>query len=777
LPNEDSTVRNFRQVFRRHRLLILGMPVLTLLAAYAFIRLATPVYEGMTTIRLDKQRSNLAVLDALQDLQGGNEIRTEMAELNSRSRAEEVVDSLSLGAQVVAPRRVPRSVLFNEITTTRAAPTVEYELLRTAPNTFQLSGPGGQRTVHIGERVNLRGLHFMLAAAAANHERISLRVDTFPIAVRQVQSQIVVSQPEREASVVQIRYQGRDRVLAQTVPNELAVQFIRYRDDVRKTQARSTVDFLHDQITALGTQLNAAESGLLVFKQRQNVISPRIEGETQVSRLAEFQASRDVLNADRQALSTLVAEVERDPSPGAWRRVLGYPALLSNPAAPEMLRSLNELENQRAELRDQRGRMPADPEVAGLTQRIRDIETQIERLARTYLKGRTDNIVALDATLAQFAGDLASIPAKEMQLARLLRQSEVTGEIFKELQTRLKEAEIAAAVKDPSVRVIDPAVFPLKPIRPNKPLSVALALLLGVMMGVGLAFAREHLDDTIRSRDELAQLSGMIPVLGLVPRIHQMPVVGRSALRMFPFNGNGGRRDASLRSMAGRDPTGVVAEAYRTLRTNISFMQSDRPSKVIVVTSAMPGEGKSTSACNLAITLAQQGLRVALIDADMRRGTLHETLGAPREPGLSNVLVGRVAATDALQRVEVEGTHFGFMPAGTLPPNPAELLGSARAPALFEELGPEFDAIIIDTPPLNVVTDAAIIGSRADAVLMVARAGVTERDSYRHAVQQLDSVHARILGCILNDVDATGDGYYGRRDAAAYYRAASKAKP
>jgi capsular exopolysaccharide synthesis family protein len=294
---------------------------------------------------------------------------------------------------------------------------------------------------------------------------------------------------------------------------------------------------------------------------------------------------------------------------------------------------------------------------------------------------------------------------------------------------------------------------------------------LGLALGCGVAFAREQLDNTIRNREELQEASGAIPVLGLVPRIATVGAERRSAARIFAVSRNGASRngDDSARVNARDEARGPVAEAFRSLRTNIAFTQPDAPAKILVITSALPGEGKSTSACNLAITLAQQGLRVVLIDADMRRASLHRSLHTALEPGLSNVLAGRAAASEAMVTLEVGETTLRFMPAGTPPPNPAELLASARVTQMLNDLRPEFDAVVIDSPPLNVVTDGAIIGSRADGVLLVARAGITDRDAYRVAIEQLQSVRARVLGCVLNDAGANAGGYYGR--GTEYYRA------
>jgi tyrosine-protein kinase Etk/Wzc len=625
--------------------------------------------------------------------------------------------------------------------------------------------------VRPGERVQLAGFTFMLAPAAAAHERIEMRVRSFPIAVRNFRRKLAIGRPDREANIVDVRWEGTDRNLAQAIPNQVAREFIARRDQVRKTQARSTVQFLEEQIDTLGQQLRGSETSLLAFRQQQHVIDPVTEAETQVGKLADMRAERDQTDAERASLLSVIDDIGREArGDGAspYRRLLGFPSLLRNPAASELLRSLNEVENQRARLLQTRS--AEDPDVMLFSQRIRQMESELQGLASTYLQSLTNTIGSLDIVLARFSADLARIPAKEIQLARLRRQAKVTEDIYTELQTRLKEAQIAAAVEDPSVRVMDPAIPPLKPIRPNAPLSFTLAIVLGLVLGLGVAFAREQMDNTIHNRDELQEMSEHVPVLGILPRIRLVQGERRSARRFFVPARRNGDHAAEYRRVAGnRLAGGAVSEAYRTLRTNIAFTQLDAPPKVLVFTSALPGEGKSTSACNLAITLAQQGLRVALIDADLRRGSLHESFaGVSEEPGLSNVLLGSIPVAQALHPVEVEGAQLLFMPTGTAPPNPAELLASPRVPQLLDELKPALDAIVIGTPPLNIVTDAAILGSRVDGVVVVVRAGVTERDAYRYALEQLSAVHARVLGCVLNDVDGTGDGYYGRRGAAYY---------
>jgi tyrosine-protein kinase Etk/Wzc len=480
------------------------------------------------------------------------------------------------------------------------------------------------------------------------------------------------------------------------------------------------------------------------------------------------------MDVERQGLAQLLREVadtsaagERDFS--AYRRVMASPTLLRNPAIGELLTTLAAVENERAELLMRY--TPENSDVQVLTQRVNELEQQIAGIATTYLQGLNEQIGAKDRQLAAFSVELARVPAKEIQYARHLREAKLLEEITTLLQTELKEAEIAAALEDPSVRVIDPPIAPDEPIWPKPVLSLGLALLVGLSLGVGTAFAREHLDTTIHTREDLQFVTAGVPVLGTIPRIGQVAAAngGGRAPRVRVR----GAPEVQSRLVTGRDPRNPASEAYRSLRTNITFARPEHTPRTLVFTSPTPGDGKSTSAANLAITLAQQELRCLLVDADMRRGVLHEVFRTSREPGLSNLLLGRESLEKVVQRVGVgEGATLDFIAMGTIPPNPAELLGSPRMRSLLERLEAQYDAVLFDAPPLTVVTDAALLGTHADGVILVARAGATERGAIAYAVEQLNNVRAPLLGAVLNDVDVRKDRYYGSYGVASSYYAA-----
>ena len=780
-----ADVSHLRELFNfvlRNRLLVLGIPLVVIAAAFIFVQTATPVYDANTWIRIDRQRSQLPVLDALSNLATGDEIHTEMAVLNRRPLAEEVVDTLALQLAVGEPQRVPRARLLADIAVSRDADHAAYRLVRDesgrAMTLFEGESEQPLASYGPGETVRVRNASFRLLPAALTQDEIDVAVLPFETALTQLRQTLSVTRPDRDADLIRIQYQGTDSVLVRDVPNTLASVFIDRRAQVRKTEARSTVDFLEQTIASLAGQLRTAEDELERFREANNIVDLAREAEFNVERYSELRAERDRIEAEREALGEMLAQAERaameersplEPSP--YRDLIAFPTLFSNWSVSELFRSMNELENERAKLLNLR--KLEDEDVQVLTRRIGEMEDQLRNIAVTYRQGLSEQVESFNTRLAQYQIDLQEVPSKEIEYRRMDRQAEVLEEIYTLLQTRLKEAEIAAAVEDPSVRVVEPAVLPVDPIRPNKPLTMILALLLGLGLGAGAAFVRENLDTSIHTREDLQEIAPMVPVLGLIPRIKEAATNGGFGPRRT--YAAPGADDLSHRLVAGRDPRSPISEAYRSLRTGVAFSSLDRPHKVLVFTSALPGDGKSTSSANLAITMVQQGQRVLLVDADMRKGVLHEVFAELRTPGLSDVLLGDVDLTEAVRRVDLgESGELEFLASGTLPPNPAELVGSERAKRLLAQLEELYDVVILDAPPLNLVTDAALLGSYADGVVVVARSGVTDRGAVSYAFEQLAAVRATVLGLVLNDIDVRKDRYYGSYGLASYEKYASE---
>ncbi|HEX6910673.1 MAG TPA: polysaccharide biosynthesis tyrosine autokinase, partial [Longimicrobium sp.] len=511
----------------------------------------------------------------------------------------------------------------------------------------------------------------------------------------------------------------------------------------------------------------------------EGVVDLRVEGSTQVAQAAQVQAEQSALQAEQAALAGLLANAGRAAAlqgpdePSAYRRLAAFPALMRNQSTAEVLASLSRLDEQRTTLLTRR--RPTDPEVQIISERIGQVEGQLRALAETYLASLDSNIASMDGTLGEVRGRLDRIPAREVQLARLSRQPQVLAEMYALLQTRLKEAEIAQAVEDASVRVIDPAVLSRAPVSPRTPLIVGAALLLGLLGGLGLAYARDLADETVHTRGDLELAAGGVPVLALVPRLR-----GRGVLR-----GAGGARGllpratpaAAVGQLPGRaavrpgapstlllegagrlDP---VTDAYDWLHTSLLFSRPDGEPRTLLVTSALPGDGKTTTAVNFALTLAQRGMRVLLIDADLRRGGVGQVLSAADGPGLAEVLAGTARCEEAMRTADAGNDGvLCYIPCGGLPRHPQQLLRSPRMAALLAWAAREFDRVIVDTPPLNVVADAALLGPAVDGVVLVARAGVTPFGAVSHVAEHMRQARMCVLGTVMNDVDFAREGRY-----------------
>jgi capsular exopolysaccharide synthesis family protein len=622
--------------------------------------------------------------------------------------------------------------------------------------------PGAEVRVPEGELV--------LARTASRTPEFEIAIDSRQGATAALLSATNVSQPDRNASMVNIRYQGSDPELVRDIPNVLAANFIAMRREVHSTEARTTANFLRGQLGTIKAQLTDAENQLQGFREQNQVVDLPVEASTQVARQAQMQAERGVLEAERASLGNLInqartrARTPGEPSP--YRELVGHPSLLRNEAASEMLRSLTAVESQRAELLTRR--KEHDPDVVALTQRAQALESQLTSLVTTYQRGLENQVASIDNTLGTFSRRMDRIPGKQLEYARLARQTRVLEETYGLLQTRLKEAEITQAVQDPRVRVVEAAELPMKPVGSGKGLLLGLTGIAGLLLGVGAGMVREYRDGTVHSRDDVQAATGY-PVLGWVPRIAELreaekrPGALTAAKRMLtPGGGSTALVPMSalpLPAGGGAGPS-PAADAYEWLHRNLQFAEPDAEVKTLVVSSALPGDGKSTSAAGLAMTLARRGLKVLLIDADLRRGTLSTRIGA-RKRGLSDLLAGNASFQQVLRTVDVgNGNALHYIPTGMLPADCTRLLGSARAQALMEWLRQKYYLVILDTPPINVFADTAVLGGYADGVMLVARAGVTPFDALVECAEQCRRARLPVLGTLLNDIDPERDRQY-----------------
>ena len=788
-PVEGIDLRTIWAVLRRYWVLIVASVTLVGMAGWFWTNRMTPAYEALASLRIAANESVVPGLEVLKGLNGqGSEVNTELLVLKSRALADSVVARLDLRLAVVEPRGLPRSRLVSSETFSPTSRTglIIFEsssghVTVTGPDSTTVTGRPGD-TVHVGATT------LVLARSVAAYPRAVLSLDSQTGATAAFVAALRVARPSRDANILTVTVRHSDPEMAAAAADALLAVFLEQRVATRRTGARSTVDFLRTQLDTLSLELRKAEDSLKAFREVSQVVAIETQATVSVGKLAELKAARDEVASELQALDTVLVRNLATPADAAggsaYQRLLSFPTLLRNPSVSALLTSLSVLENERATLLTRR--TARDPEVVTLTAQINGVEAQMRGVVTSYTDGLRAEVAAYDRTLAKSAGELRIIPAKEVQLARLMRSTTVLGELSTLLQTRLKEAEIAKAVEDPSAQVVDLALVPDKPILPRRNLNLMASLFLGLMLALGIVYARESFDDKVHSRDDLQRVT-QLPVLGVVPHFAlERPVAGRrlgirvrKALKGPPPRievAKVGDVEAGSGAAALDRPAWTILEAYRVLRASLAFSLAERPPKIVVITSPARGDGKSTTSANLAASLAQQKLKVLLIDADLRQGALHRTLGGIRQPGLSEVLTGRADFAAVTQQLTFGGIgRIDLISTGTVPPDPAELLSSHRLVDLLEAVEPLYDTILLDSPPVNIVSDALVLAPHADGVLLVVRGERTERGAVRFAIEQLASVRAKVIGTVLNDFDSRRpDGYGGYYSYGSYYAYGSR---
>ena len=812
------------QAVRFHWLLIAAGTAVGIAIAMFLTSRATPIYQAAASLQIQDKQPNLP--EVFKTLSTGTEINTDMEVLRSRALVDVTASALALRVRVVQPNRVSRaSFCSSRIEVDDGAPGLYQFQLQDDDRYIVTDATDGSSLGFAtpGVPMVFRGMRLSLKPHTPRTSIIVVEVAPVAQTVNGVKQALRIDQASLGASVVTLSYEDTDPVLVRQVPNMVMARFIARRQNALQAEARGTANFLRDQLTTVSAQLAAAEDTLRGFRERERVIDPQTEASSQVTRLVSKESERSSLDAERVAFGrtleqvTAAAAQHDSGGPSPYRQLLAFPTLLKNQAATALLASLDNVENERTSLLVRR--TMDDPDVKILNNRVAEIEEQLHGLAITYLDGLTNQVGSLDTALSDFKRELSTLPRKEVNFSRLERKSKGLEDVFTLLQTRLKQAEIQEGVTDPSVQIVDSAVTPLRPSRPRRGLNLLQGLLGGLLLGCVGAFLREYADKSIRSRHDIMAVTGL-PVLGLIPEIRRpngrialvtsgarYVTPSRSAPAALPAappapppppsktgsrprytffditteeNEPPPRPEPPAPTPAPEDlrpilrvsmsvPGRAAAEAYATLQTNIVFSRTDRAVKVVVVTSALPGDGKTTCATNLALTLTQRGIKTLVIDADLRRGVINRAFDAPLEPGLANVLLGTSSLKAALRKMEVGETRaiMHYLTAGTRADNPTGLIESERMRSLIREMSGEFDRILIDTPPVNVVTDAALLGSWADGVILIARAGVTERPALAYAVDQLRRVRAPLLGVVLNAIDFRRDSAYD--NAYRYY--------
>lgn len=562
-------------------------------------------------------------------------------------------------------------------------------------------------------------------------------------ALEAMQNNLSVS-PIRGSRLVAVGYDHPDPVVAARIANSFAENFIQSNLDRKFESSRYAREFLEERIAQTKARLEAAERQLVAYAANQqiiNVTEPGVGGN-------ESGPTQSLTSNNLVALNSSLAEAKakRVEAEERWRSarttsLMTLPDVLQNS-------SIQRLSEQRALLNAEYQQKlstyrPEYPEMLRLKAQIDEVEGQIQSIAadiRSSIRSQYEIAASQERSLQRqvtgLTGDVLDLRDRSIQYNILQRELDTTRTLYEGLLQRYKEVGVTAGVTTNNISIVDSATPPEKPSKPDFMLNLALAALLGLGLGLGLALILEALDETIATPDDAENKLG-VPVLGVVPLLDKGETTS-SAL-------------ADIRS--------GFSEAYYSLRTALQFSTPDGAPASLLVSSARPAEGKSTTAYSVALNLARVGKRVLLVDGDLRNPSMHRVVGAENERGISNLLSGSADLASLAQRTSHE--NLSFIPCGPLPPNPAELWGGDRVRQFLKEARNNFDHVVIDGPPVLGFADAPLLAAAVGGVLFVVEARGTRRGQARGALRRLNVGQAHILGVVLTKFNAKTTSYGG----------------
>lgn len=573
-------------------------------------------------------------------------------------------------------------------------------------------------------------------------------------AVTHAQDFIDIS-PIRRSNLVKLSFDSYSPQVAAAVANKVAADYIQQNFDIKWQETTSASNWLKQKLVTLQANLAKSQQALQAYAQSHNILYVTANQDLAAARmqnlLTEYaKAQSDMFQAE--GLYSLVKKGKTEDLPGVLQNAL--------------IQNLEEkMADDQAKYAVITSRVkPNFPTAREYQRQIASLQKQIDKQKGAIIHNIVDEYTSAKHRVDYFSKavdeqrKLMNDVARKSVKYNILKQAvDSNQQLYQGMLQRMKEAQVSAGLNASNIRIVDTAIVPKGPVKPRIMLNLALGLILGLGLGVGLAFFQEYLDKTLKSSDDVERLL-RLPSLGILPKFavngngHLMDDGEELEGKLIPVATNGNGNHAP-----GIQTAPDVAEAFRSLRTSILLSATPVP-KLLLITSALPSEGKTTTALNLGATLASLNTRVVVVDCDMRRPAVHRAAGVDNKPGFVQCLTGHVELADAL--LSVPGApNLSVIPCGPIPPNPAEILSSRMTGELLRKLRDEFEFVLVDSPPILSVADSRILATLTDAAVLVTRAHSTPYDVVRRARSLLYGANSRVLGVALNDVDLERAGY------------------
>ncbi len=709
---------HYWHVFRRHLSKIIALSAVATLIAVLVVMSMTPIYQATTTLLIEAEEAKILSIEEVYGLSGQSSeyFQTQFEILKSRELAKRVALKLNL---IKNPE-------------------------------FNPYHPANKKSFSIKEYI------FGESELPTDADILAATVDTF--------WQAVSIDPLRKTQLVKISVESRDPELAQVASDAMANAYIQSQMEARVGLTQQAAAWLSERLGGLKERLEDSEHKLQNYREANDIID--VAGvDTLVSKQLDEITKRLVDASSKRLEAETVYRQLNSLADRSYNSLSSFPIILSNPLVVKLRENETNAELKVSELSKRYGsKHPKMIAAQSDLDAVRDsVATQMKRIATGIEKEYSSAKIkeaALEKALADKIKDVRNLNRTEFALNEYTREVTANRTMYETFFNRIRETTETGDLQTANARISDPAVLPKIPVKPNKKLVVALALVVSLMFGVGLAFLLDALDATLKNAEDVDRKLG-VPLLGMLPMIEE------SVLEKL------GLEEGRLVRAFSDDSLHGFSESVRTLRTSLTLAGLEHSSKVVLLTSSVPGEGKTTTSANLAEAYGQME-KTLLIDADMRRPTMAKKLGLPHNSkGLSNA----VAYPDTLEECihHMEELNIDVIPSGPIPPNPLELLSSRNFEQLLDTLRGRYQRIIIDSAPMRLVSDALYLSTLVDGVVYVVKADATKDKWVKGSLTKLDESNARIFGVLLNQLDVnkearySGYGYYaGYYDAYGY---------
>jgi len=749
--------RELVAIFWRRRWLILPVMVLVLGAFAVWALLKVPEYRALARVQVLREEPTVPSLatDVIATGLPSDPISSEIEILRSRSLLYAVADSLALQLTLgTSPWR--RDLLFPGLAVAGEVVPGEYTLAFEATG-VAVHDETGRRLAGgaPGEIAELAGIRFTLPQRPPEYPaQIAFELLSRREAGEDLYEEFRANVVQR-TNLVDLSYHSHDPVLATEILD--AIMELGRRQSVARLRERASARrrFIERQLAEFETQVREAQADVQAYQERIGAVSLESEQSGQIANILAFERQVEELRLERQLYQPILEglDLEGTDQAASFEALAATPALVKNPAIADLYSRIVALEVKRDSLLSGPAGAGLDnPAVRAVDDQMVTAAAKLTEALREYIAGIDRQITELRRTIARLQRDSEGRLPHAAELARREQRVESLRKVYEALQTQLEQTRIEEASESGKLAIIDPAAVPREPVNATGIADIILALMLAGMLGFGGALVVDYFDDRVRSPREVRRNLGLT-VLGVVPR----------------FDSPDGRWSSDEQARVHLEQLSSPAEAYRMIRTNLSFIHAVKPRRTLLVTSPGPGEGKTTTAINLAAVLSQQGERTLLVDADLRKSSVHRLLGVRGEVGLTSVLTGEARLEDAILPAGID--KLEVLPAGPKPPNPAELLGAERMTELLAAVARRYERVVLDSAPVLAVADPATLARGLDGVVMVAWAGKTGRQALVEAIELLSNVGSDVLGVVVNalkpGLGVRGGGYYYYRDG--YY--------